>query len=547
MSPFFHGAVRPVKKYPRPWSLNPRLNPDLNKGNARMSILGLPSFETGIDLPVFNGLYPKPSRDELTKVDEAVVVSSNGDLDSESTKEQPHEAGVPIAQTAEPISVARTLNRANAAPEGGDSVGDKGQLESLVEEPEAEEAVDEDSKEITAPQSLEPASAPVPDEKAPPASEPLSVASPSLNDRVDHSSSEETSPAIEIREATQPQVDGAGLTEEETEDRTEDDEGHPDPVEAPAEIPDSPLQQAEDIPVEPLPAIIEEPAGSEEQMQSLENPDSGVDDQTEVVSGPAGLGPLEVIKEEPVASEEPAITSHDDSAVDEAELQVDKAVEDEKTTIGGLEPVHEAPEILEDTAAREATPVNSVNVHDANAASDEEATDNTTPVDKRREYFGVSDAEDHAVDRKDSMFETPFETPMEKQSLATEGSTPFETSFETPMERPFWASGAAAQHAPEEFLADDEPAEGPFIPRHSPDVADSATEDATQTWGRPHNSKQFDDDDDDDDDVEEHQVAPSVGTASAAESATDVEPLLSDEQLDVDDEFRPGVKVDYTT
>lgn len=61
MSPFFRGSVRPSKRHPRPWSLNPRLNPDLGKDDARTSILGLPAQQTDVTLPVFNGVYTKPA------------------------------------------------------------------------------------------------------------------------------------------------------------------------------------------------------------------------------------------------------------------------------------------------------------------------------------------------------------------------------------------------------------------------------------------------------------------------------------------------------
>lgn len=74
MSPFFRGSVRPARKHPRPWSLNPRLNPDIAKdgvaaraGNAaaagapttilRASIYGVGANTEAITLPVHNGVY----------------------------------------------------------------------------------------------------------------------------------------------------------------------------------------------------------------------------------------------------------------------------------------------------------------------------------------------------------------------------------------------------------------------------------------------------------------------------------------------------------
>ncbi|KAJ4419943.1 hypothetical protein N0V82_004657 [Gnomoniopsis sp. IMI 355080] len=531
MSPFFHGGVRPVKKYARPWSMNPRLNPELNKGDARISILGLPSFETGINLPVFNGVYPKPGKDELSGVDEAVIVSSNRDSD---------------------------LNDENANPEAGNVVGEKQQLEPLVEEPEAEAFVDETTKEMTLPQPSESAPAPVPapDENILSASEPLPTGSPVVNDLVDHDNPEEPAPELGTMEAAQPQIGEADSIEAGSEDRADDVEAHSDHQADPAAAPtDHGLEQAQDIPAEPLPPISEEPAESEEQVQNLESSEVAADGEIEAVSGPAGLGPLEVIKEEPVVGEEAVTASNEHSAVDGTHLQVDKDITNEASNAGGLETVQEAPELIENAAAREMeTPVDSADTHNGDATFDEQAAGDTTPVGEKRDTLGVPGGEYAAIDRKDSMFETPFETPMEKQSTMNEGATPFETSFETPMERPFWAPGGAAaaaaapsqQHVPEETPLDgddddddDEPAEGPFIPRHSPDVG-PVTETAPSLGEPDHDAKGFHG-------MPEgrhyHQITPSVGTASAAESATDVEPLLSDEQLDVDDEFRPGVRM----
>lgn len=60
MSPFFRGNVRPPRKQPRPWSLNPRLNPDIAKDgpiDARASIYGVGNNKEAITLPVHNGVY----------------------------------------------------------------------------------------------------------------------------------------------------------------------------------------------------------------------------------------------------------------------------------------------------------------------------------------------------------------------------------------------------------------------------------------------------------------------------------------------------------
>lgn len=89
MSPFFRGSVRPPRKHPRPWSLNPRLNPDIAKdgvvareGNTatagapaaipRASIYGVGAHTEEITLPVHNGVY---TYDRRAGADTAAVIA----------------------------------------------------------------------------------------------------------------------------------------------------------------------------------------------------------------------------------------------------------------------------------------------------------------------------------------------------------------------------------------------------------------------------------------------------------------------------------------
>lgn len=600
-----------MKKYARPWSLNPRLNPELSKGNARMSILGLPSFETGIQTPVFNGVYPKPSRDDLSNVDEAVVVSSNDHLDSELVKEEPRDIDTegPVGQPDATINATAPTDAENAtSPEVfGNDAQDSKQLDHIVEaSDEAEfhqQPVSENAKEIASLGSSEPTPqpGPVPDEPKLSDREPVQEAeSPVIKDFAkDGSLGRETAPAIETAEAEQPQIDEAGtneITEAENEHHTDDSKTPLQPVDAAAiESTQSEIEQADDIPAEPLPSVSDAPMEDKEEDEEQQQPpmmhdsqlsDLGPDDQTESVSGPAGLGPLDVIKEEPPVAEEPATAVHED-----------KGLENEAVSIGGLEPVDETPEILATGGDRDVVDADDISAQIGVAISADEHQaagdqDDATPVVEKPEFSsGVSTggAVQHpppTFDRKDSMFETPyetpFETPMEKPLNSDNAKeedqepTPFETSFETPMERPFWASGGgnatAAPHElePTEHLNEDEhgePAEGPLIPRHSPEPELTTTNttttatggasdgDVTQTWRTAHEdaTKEYHHGNEEEEaEEEEHHnnSALSAGTGSAAASATDVEPLLSDEMLDVDDEFRPGVKtqsMDYST
>ncbi|PSR94000.1 hypothetical protein BD289DRAFT_451561 [Coniella lustricola] len=122
MSPFFRGSVRPAKKHPRAWSTNPRLNPDLNKEEpARLSILGLPSQPTDVLLPVFNGVYYKPSGTELIEEEDAQYElsreESNGQhfiLQSQrQQQQQPPQPAAVIQNVAQRRST--TLKRTEAA------------------------------------------------------------------------------------------------------------------------------------------------------------------------------------------------------------------------------------------------------------------------------------------------------------------------------------------------------------------------------------------------------------------------------------------------
>lgn len=594
-----------------------------------MSILGLPSFETGTNLPVFNGLYPKPSRTELSNVDEAVVVSLTGDAHPEVAKQQPHEDDVPTILAAETNNVTQPTQENAPTTEVSSGAVDRAPLDPIVEAPvdeahTAKSPVNESTRDFTPLESSHSALTPAPVISNP---ESLPAESPIVNDFVDHGSpgdespasvrsehsltaetatgASETVPVPETAVAEQIQMDAAALeeaTEPENEDQTADAGADLDPMEQQVTSP----AHLQDIPAQPLPAIDEETLDSEEPVQESEHAESLANDEVAVLSGPAGLGPLEAIKEETAVSEEPAMGIHDDSTVDNTNLNGHKVMTNDTLHTGDLTPVDETPEFIEKAAASEGpvaavreepgtdttelddgegttsealiasvvTPVKETStgdaeepavaseepsiVEDANArggdaASDEQAPfEDVTPVDERREFTDLKPVAPPALDRKDSLpveeptpFETPFETPMERRSLATDGSTtPFETSFETPTERPFWAppGGAVTRHEPEHLLEeqqeeeeeDEPPAEAPFIPRHSSSPEqDPVAGGVARPWETSREAGELRGPDE--------LLPPSVRTSSVAESAADVEPLVTDEQLDVSDEFRPGV------
>ncbi|KUI59013.1 hypothetical protein VP1G_06249 [Cytospora mali] len=100
MSPFFRGSVRPPRRHPRPWSMNPRLNPDLivDETNEKEQPVG----QAELRLPVTNSIYGKPA--ELTPVPD--LPTTNGRHTPEEIETQ---AAVPETTNS---STAATLDPA---------------------------------------------------------------------------------------------------------------------------------------------------------------------------------------------------------------------------------------------------------------------------------------------------------------------------------------------------------------------------------------------------------------------------------------------------
>ena len=100
MSPFFRGGVRPLRRHPRPWSMNPRLNPDIAKDDGHIDEKGIVET-TEVRLPVTNSLYGRPT--------EFVAVP-----DSPTTRAAAP-APAPAEQQSGPISAAEELLAADEA------------------------------------------------------------------------------------------------------------------------------------------------------------------------------------------------------------------------------------------------------------------------------------------------------------------------------------------------------------------------------------------------------------------------------------------------
>lgn len=208
MSPFFRGSVRPTKKHPKPWSLNPRLNPDLAKDGPRMSILGLPSTETDVILPVFNSVYGRSS------LKEPVAISLNGARDFHTHKAIPEEVDdLPQQSTEAAISetagvAGRDLSRVDApAAETPQPVTTTAAetTETVDEPPSAPQPVEEDSPEET----IKPAPAePAPLSQDLSASDDRPLPAAASSSPIVDSTPEESAEPIEVRH--QPDKGDAG-------------------------------------------------------------------------------------------------------------------------------------------------------------------------------------------------------------------------------------------------------------------------------------------------------------------------------------------------
>lgn len=425
MSPFFRGSVRPARKHPRPWSLNPRLNPDLpedvRSGTPRFSMLGLPIQETEVTLPVFNGVYPKPSSFDHTTIAEEEKDASMAM--NEKTDEGVHVEDIGVASTPamEPV-----LAEENETAHVAEAKEVEPQMQTLMDEVTTSQLAETTT-------ALEaPAVAPAPKHLTVPANNwPLPVESPIINDFVkEGADSQPASPVSVEREAapapeasTESYVLDVSYGENEA---LAEQTSTSVPQEATAD-PVSHAALSGSIPAEFLPTVKEEPAAehSEEEMTPTAEHAHNV------------------------SSQEP-------------------------------DPVAEIPEIRQ-------------------------------PVDT----------------------ETHHEELQSQEVVEKE----------------------------EEDEDDNDSAEAPSVPRHSPELP-AGTVDAL-----PPQMLHDEDDDDDDDDYEDDFETPATGfdhfatamdeqeepryvdeyhpggATASAEASSIEEPLVSDEQLDVSEEFKPGVRL----
>lgn len=416
MSPFFRGNVRPVKKHPRPWSLNPRLNPDVSKDNARISTVGLSSTATDLGSPVFNHAYA--TRHSLPEETEEPVVVA--DLNSEA---QPGKAEAAVAtepRTDDIVPETHTAETARVAePATAGSTADAAAAESAQTQPAATSSTQADGPDH--PQET------IPTAPSDPAPEPrtltlpnkgLYVESPIINHFVMHD-------AVDRH----PTVEGGSRLANEIE-----------------------------------PDVVGTPAAAGAGLETTE----GEVRPTEVFAGslPAEEGPL------------PPIDEEDPAAVVENE-----------------EPVVVLPEQSEEGAS---------------TASGLEV------IEEEREPEAAAPGERDAAGADNSGAEAPA---VETTNLNLRGGERDVAG------RPEVADDAdATPEATQEPFDDTDSAEAPFVPRHSmilpapPPIGDYASTPGTESF------------------------AGSSASREGSVLANNEEPLMLDEQLEVSDEFKPGVK-----
>ncbi|KAF3768599.1 hypothetical protein M406DRAFT_107490 [Cryphonectria parasitica EP155] len=463
MSPFFRGSVRPTKKHPRPWSLNPKLNPDLGTDGgvgAHVSLLGLPSQQTTVTLPVFNGVYSKPDEELL-----AIPPAHHEENEAKVNEEVP--AKVVVDDAAGGLPKTEKVAAETSAPLA-ETVGVTGEPPSREDvgvtnevEPASASVVAEDAQEPT-PEPAEEAhigetslrDTPAPEAQETLAAQPSVSSYPALTsdsavvDDPAHHDSQET-----VQNEPPKQV-GTGFGEQVEEERTEPagHESQPVPVQAeeessePAEqavvsapppseaVAEGVLPPVRESPVEPLATISEEPPAGAQQTLPTEPPPVPVEDPS-----------LPTISEEHQETGDEVVDSHEESA------QSQEADHDSSHAFstGGIE----------GEGAKEP----------AEEEEEEEEEDET-------------------------------------EALLTEEHS------------------AAA--------------EAPIVPRRLDDSEDTATPAAVSGEGDQATS------------TEHHRVVshgPHASTASTSvEGSVANEPLITDEQLEVSDEFKPGVAT-YTT
>lgn len=496
MSPFFRGNVRPAKKHPRTWSLNPRLNPDLEvlgKDNTRLSILGLPTQETDVTLPVFNNVYTKPSLDDLK---EPVVYTVNGDshpepIPEETTTEEVH--GPATAETDRPAPVPAVAETTHV-PEPIDSAAlstidthanERQPADASTEarhvegEPAVEAPVPENVKATISPKSAEPV--PVSTTPANVENWPLPAALPTTNGLIGKGSSEDTF----------------------------DESAGPDTITADDTVPPAETAEVKSVQTDAVPAEESALAAETEPHRDVVEAPS---------SDPVGSAAGYESAEAEVTHEMFAGAGH----VEEHPVEHLATIDEEVPAAESEEPVVSRPEPVE---AHEEYALSGLEV----IKEEEPATGGTEPL---------STGEDPATLRHDEKSEPWANNNSNNTPEIAEGSAPAQAIFhgEEPTAAEEQGAAAATPRTPavdempsvtedtadnEQASAQDESAaEGPSIPRHSEAEQPPAGEYTTRSNR---------------DSVAISSVESSVGMNE--------EPLVTDEQLEVSDEFKPGVRM----
>lgn len=453
MSPFFRGSVRPTKKHPKPWSLNPRLNPDLAKDGPRMSILGLPSTETDVTLPVFNSVYGRSS------LKEPVTISLKGVHEDHARQTIPEEAADELPQQTTETPVAETAGVAEEEP-------------SKVDAPAAE------TSQLVATSSTAAETAKSPSDPQPVQEESTKAIIPP-----EPAETAETEPLPEDRSLL-----AASSSPVVSEVVAAADNGAPEePSQLPAEGEDQPDEAS---------------AGQESE---------GAEAKRELFAGALSAESLPAIDEE-----DPAAAAAAEAEEDEP-VAVPEVTDLGVSTVSGLESIEEVPEAETPAAAEDPS--------GAVEAPVEETSDETPEASEQEIKHLPAEAVAEA--------ETPEAeaSPTEETSGVVEEPAVSQAPADDEVLEVASETAAPEATAPEPLVPEQEAAEAPVIPRHSVPTASVAAATAT------------------DEDVGGAAPVSTGGTRSSftgsvsGSVATNEEPLVTDEQLEVSDEFRPGVKM----
>lgn len=489
MSPFFRGSVRPPRKHPRPWSLNPRLNPDIAKDghiDAHASIYGVGTNKEAITLPVHNGIYNgsydksdedpavavvaekklvghEPPVEEVVVNAAAPLLATNPTTPTETTGKESESkrvinddwplprAGSPgIARTAETAGLETAITREEHEAEGkgvpitAQRIDNKAPEAAESEEPKVE-TPEEPSRRAVEDEAVAAATAPAPSSiEIPETGEKTTEAVPVAKD-----STVNSSPLTEIASLS-PTLSKAAPLETEAADTM-----------AP--------QAAEPTVAEQQSAPAELPFGEKAELKETSNELSNA------------------VAVEPAVIEEPASASVDTAPQPRAEKEA--SASEAKTT-------NETPVIQKEKPAQTNETGTSLPVER-----------NLTPPPERYQLVDSGPVVGEAGTREDQQFETDDESAAEAPFIPDHRHTPP-------------SSRKSSRGEEDDKLTETTPIAAVIqdsVDEVVPQTATVAMKDIDDTLPVP---------------VEQEDA-----------SVANEEPLMSIEQLDVSDEFRPGVQI----